>query len=134
METKKKRERHSAAFKAKVAIDAIKEKETLQELSSKYKVSALTISKWKAEFLSNSALAFSGEADATKKEEAHEKQVKELQAKIGELTMERDFFISACKKAGLNQYYCYNSICNPHIHSFISLRNIHPSYPSLYAQ
>ena len=34
METKKKRERHSAAFKAKVAIDAIKEKETLQELSS----------------------------------------------------------------------------------------------------
>ena len=74
METKKKRERHSAAFKAKVAIDAIKEKETLQELSSKYKVSALTISKWKAEFLSNSALAFSGEADATKKEEAHEKQ------------------------------------------------------------
>ena len=100
METKKKRERHSAAFKAKVAIDAIKEKETLQELSSKYKVSAVTISKWKAEFLSNSALAFSGEADATKKEEAHEKQVKELQAKIGELTMERDFFVYACKKSG----------------------------------
>ena len=48
METKNKRERHSAAFKAKVAIDAIKEKETLQELASKYKVSAVTIRKWKA--------------------------------------------------------------------------------------
>lgn len=62
METKKKRERHSAAFKAKVAIDAIKEKETLQELASKYKVSAVTISKWKAEFLSNSALSNTLEA------------------------------------------------------------------------
>ena len=62
METKNKRERYSAAFKAKVAIDAIKEKETLQQLSVKYKVSAVTIGKWKAEFLSNSALAFSGEA------------------------------------------------------------------------
>lgn len=101
METKNKRERYSAAFKAKVAIDAIKEKETLQQLAVKYKVSAVTIGKWKAEFLSNSALAFSGEADAAKKEEAHEREVRNLQAKIGELTMERDFFISACKKAGL---------------------------------
>ena len=45
METKNKRERYSAAFKAKVAIDAIKEKETLQQLAVKYKVSAVTISK-----------------------------------------------------------------------------------------
>jgi|GEM_PF-1259688 len=66
METKKKRERHSAAFKAKVAVEAIKEKETLQELASRFKVSAVTISKWKSEFLSNSALAFSGDADAAK--------------------------------------------------------------------
>lgn len=45
-----------------MAIDAIKEKETLQELASKYKVSAVTINKWKAEFLSNSALANTLEA------------------------------------------------------------------------
>lgn len=101
METRKKRERHSAAFKAKVAVEAIKEKETLQELASRFKVSAVTISKWKAEFLSNSALAFSGDADAAKKEVEHEREVKDLRAKIGELTMERDFFVSACKKAGL---------------------------------
>ena len=50
METKNKRERYSAAFKAKVAIDAIKERETLQQLAVKYKVSAVTIGKWKAEF------------------------------------------------------------------------------------
>lgn len=101
METRKKRERHSAAFKAKVAVEAIKEKETLQELASRFKVSAVTISKWKAEFLSNSALAFSGDADAAKKEVEHEREVKDLRAKIGELTMERDFFVSACKKAGI---------------------------------
>lgn len=95
METRNKRERYSAAFKAKVAIDAIKEKETLQELASKYKVSSVTISIWKTEFLSNSAMVFSGEADAAKKEEAHESEVKNLQAKIGELTMERDLTLSS---------------------------------------
>ena len=100
METKMKRERHSAAFKAKVAVEAIKEKETPQELASRFKVSAVTISKWKAEFLSNSALAFSGDADAAKKEAEHEREVKDPRAKIGELTMKRDF-LSACKKAGL---------------------------------
>lgn len=96
-----KRERHSAAFKAKVAVEAIKEKETPQELASRFKVSAVTISKWKAEFLSNSALAFSGDADVAKKEAEHEREIKDLRAKIGELTMERDFFVSACKKACL---------------------------------
>lgn len=101
METKMKRERHSAAFKAKVAVEAIKEKETPQELASRFKVSAVTISKWKAEFLSNSALAFSGDADVAKKEAEHEREIKDLRAKIGELTMERDFFVSACKKACL---------------------------------
>ena len=101
METKKKRERHSAAFKAKVAIEAIKEKETLHELSIRFKVSAVTISKWKSEFLSNSVLAFSGDTDAASKEAEHERELKDLRAKIGELTMERDFFVSACKKAGL---------------------------------
>ena len=54
-------------------------------------MSAITISKWKAELLSNSALAFSGDADDAKKEAEHEREVKNLRAKIGELTMERDF-------------------------------------------
>lgn len=101
METiKGKRERYSAIFKARVAIEAIKERESLRELSSKFKVSIATISKWKEEFLEHSNLAF-GSSISDKSEEEHSKEIKDLQAKIGELTMERDFFVYACKKAGL---------------------------------
>lgn len=55
-----KRERYSASFKARVAIEAIKEKETLRELSDRFHVSIMTISKWKGEFLENSTKVFEG--------------------------------------------------------------------------
>ena len=97
---KGKRERYSSSFKAKVAIEAIKERESLRELSTRFKVSVATISKWKVEFLENSKQAFGADSSG-KSEEEREKEIKGLQAKIGELTMERDFFVAACKKAGL---------------------------------
>jgi len=43
----KKRTRHSAEFKAKVALEAMKEQSTLAELASKYEVHSVQISKWK---------------------------------------------------------------------------------------
>ena len=55
---KKSRKKYDAKFKAKVAIEAIKERETLNELSSKYGVSPVMISRWKKEFIENSAAAF----------------------------------------------------------------------------
>ena len=93
-----KRERYSATFKARVAIEAIKEKETLRELSDRFHVSIMTISKWKGEFLENSTKVFEG---AIIQKEDKEKEIEQLHTKIGQLTMERDFFVTACKKAGL---------------------------------
>ncbi len=93
-----KRERYSALFKARVAIEAIKEKETLRELSDRFNVSIMTISKWKGEFLENSTKVFENGQSAT---DDKEKEIEHLHTKIGQLTMERDFFVSACKKAGL---------------------------------
>ncbi len=49
-----KRERYSAIFKARAAIEAIKEKETLREFSERFNVCIMTISKWKGEFLEDS--------------------------------------------------------------------------------
>ena len=91
-----KRERYSALFKARVAIEA--EKETLRELSERFNVSIMTISKWKGEFLENSTRVFENGQSTT---DDKEKEIEHLHTKIGQLTMERDFFVSACKKAGL---------------------------------
>ncbi len=56
---KKSRKKYDAKFKAKVAIEALKERETLSELAAKYEVSPVMISRWKKEFIENSTAAFS---------------------------------------------------------------------------
>ena len=63
------RRKFTPEFKAKVAIEAIKEKETLAELSRRFNVHANIIGKWKQEFLNNSSSAFSNGNKKTEKGE-----------------------------------------------------------------
>ena len=85
---KKPRRNHSAGFKAKVALEAAKEEKTLAELAQQYEVHVKQISAWKQQLLKQVNEVFESSAD---KKRDYEAEVKELHAKIGELTMERDF-------------------------------------------
>jgi transposase-like protein len=85
---KRKRRNHSAGFKAKVALEACKEEQTLAELAQKYEVHANQISAWKQELLEGMSSLFEKGGEVKGEQVA---EVKELYAKIGELTMERDF-------------------------------------------
>ena len=96
-----KRTHYTAEFKAKVAIAALKEQETLSELVHRFGVSAMTISKWKQEFLHGSSKVFEGARSAEK--EDSEEEIQKLHATIGRLTVERDFLADACKRAGLKK-------------------------------
>lgn len=82
-----KRRSFSAEFKAKVAIEALKEQQTLQELAQKYELHPNQISAWKQEFLANSASVFT---QGKKKEEASVDTSK-LYEEIGRLKVEVDF-------------------------------------------
>lgn len=93
------RRKFSSAFKSKVALAALKERETLAELSVRFEVSQEMISRWKGEFLRLSEGVFDNKASLQANEPSVE--VKALRAKVGELTMERDFLVYACKKSGL---------------------------------
>ena len=88
-------------FKAKVAIEALQEKEPLQVLAKKYGVAPSVISNWKEELLRNSSKAFETEAGDKRKIKALETQNAKLERKVGQLTLECDFFAEACEDAGL---------------------------------
>ena len=84
---KRKRRNHKPDFKAKVALAALKGDMTLAELSEKFDVHANQITEWKKQLLGNAYQTFGGEK-ATVDAEA---RIKELHAKIGQITMENDF-------------------------------------------
>ena len=94
---KKSRRKFSASFKAQVAIAALMERETLAELSERFKVHPNIISKWKQEFIKNSAKAFEKGNDTPSED------VDKLYAKIGKLQVERDFLEKAYLIAGLGK-------------------------------
>lgn len=95
---KKARRKYDASFKAKVAIEAIRERETLSELAAKYEVSPVMISRWKKEFIDNSAAAF----ETPKKDDAAmEKQNDRYLRKIGDLEMQLDFAKRVSRKLGI---------------------------------
>lgn len=86
---KRERRKFSSSFKAKVAIEAIKEVSTIQDLASKYQIHPTQIAAWKREFLEKAELVFDKEAPAANEVENSKEQ--ELYAKIGELQVQVDF-------------------------------------------
>ena len=96
---KRARRNHSSAFKAKVALAAIKGDRTLAQLSEQFDVHPNQITAWKDQLVEHAAEVF--ERGASGKRSASAVDIKTLHAKIGELTLENDFLEAALGKAGL---------------------------------
>lgn len=85
----KKRRRFSAEFKLKVVLEALKERQTMNEIAQKHQLHQNQISKWKTTFLSQAADFMAHQVKKPKPENGAEKE--HLYAKIGKLQMELDF-------------------------------------------
>ena len=95
--SRRPRRNHTAAFKAKVALAAVKDEKMLAELAEQFDVHPNQITQWKSQLQEGAAGVF-GEA---RTEQAAPVDLKALHAKIGELTLENDFLEGALTKAGL---------------------------------
>lgn len=87
--TKKTRRRFSADFKAKVVLEALRERNTMEELARKYELHPTQITTWKREAIANMAAVFNG--DKNESNEDAEQQTEKLYAQIGQLKVENDF-------------------------------------------
>jgi transposase len=95
--TRRARRTHSPAFKAKVALAAVRGEKTLAELAQQFDVHPNQITAWKSQLLEGVAHLFG--AGQPGSEPAVD--LKALHAKIGELTLQNDFLSGALTKAGL---------------------------------
>jgi len=95
--TKRTRRKIDGAFKAKVALEAMKDGASVNELAQRYQVHPNQIYQWKKQLEAQAARAFDG-GETRQSDSAKEREIERLHAKIGQLVVERDFLAKASGK------------------------------------
>ena len=90
------RRRFGGEFKARVALEALRGDKTVQETASKHKVHPNQVSTWKRQAMDGLSKVFSNGTERERQD--HESEVRDLHAKIGQLTVERDFLSGGLKR------------------------------------
>ena len=90
------RRRFAGDFKARVALEALRGDKTIQEIAAKHKVHPNQVSAWKRQAVESLSSVFSNGAERDRQD--RQSEIRDLHAKIGELTVERDFLSGGLKR------------------------------------
>jgi transposase len=96
---KRKRRKHSAEFKARVALEALKGMKTVSEIAKEFEIHPVMVGKWKNEMLDRMPELF--ETRKSRNDKDSEREQEHLHRKVGQLTMEVDFLEKKCKQLGI---------------------------------
>ena len=96
---KKQRRKHSAEFKAQVALEAIRGMKTLSEIAQEFEIHPVMVGNWKKEMLEHLPELF--DKKRPKKAKDVEREKAQLHQKVGQLSMEVDFLEKKCKQLGI---------------------------------
>jgi putative transposase len=100
-----KKRTFTVAFKTKIVLEALKEDQTMAQLSSKYDVSSKNIQNWKALFLSNAEIAMDPSKSVSSYQQANhdlEEKIDQYAKKVGELTIEKEFLVGKLQSSELS--------------------------------
>ena len=97
---KKQRRKHTAEFKARVALEAIKGLKTASEIASEFEIHPVMVSNWKKEMLEHLPELFA-EQKTSGKTKIQRGRRRQLHSKVGQLTMEVDFLEKKCRQLGI---------------------------------
>ncbi len=92
----RKRRRFTAEFKKRVALEALRERDTVEAIAARFEVHPNQVSAWKRQAVESLGEVFSG--SGSKRGAEQEATIRDLHAKIGELTVERDFFLRGLER------------------------------------
>ncbi len=90
------RRRFGGEFKARVALEALRGDKTVQEIAAKHKVHPNQVSTWERQAMDGLSKVFSNGTDRERQD--HDTEIRDLHAKIGQLTVERDFLAGGLKR------------------------------------
>lgn len=95
----KQRRKHTAEFKARVALEALKGLETINQIAAKYELHPVQVGTWKKELLEGAGSLY--ERRNAKDDSEQERRIEELERKVGQLSMEVDFLEKKSVQLGI---------------------------------
>lgn len=100
--SKGKRRNHSAEFKARVALEAIKGIKTVGQIAADNHLHPVQVTQWKTQMLEAAPGVFERGRSAAKQEQGNEHQQERLERKVGQLVVEVDWLTKKCKELGID--------------------------------
>jgi len=99
---RRKRKTQSPGFKARIALEALKELKTVNQIAAKTEIHPVRVSTWRKELKEQMSAIFERNNGKNKGRESDEKAIEALERKVGQLTMERYWFSKKSKELGLD--------------------------------